>query len=111
MCRSPVVTLPGHHGTLGERMRRALVRMKRKEIRKATNATRAGRVLADNGSASPREMLRLMAARCRALRFFQPRGAASTTGYETLSPRRRTMMEPAGIEPATFALQTRCSPN
>src|SRR3954471_996275 len=40
-CNPPsVVTLPGHHGTFGLRMRRALVRMKRKEMRKAAKSSR-----------------------------------------------------------------------
>src|SRR5437764_4272047 len=35
-----VVTLPGHQGTLGLRIRRALVRMKRNETRKAAKTNR-----------------------------------------------------------------------
>src|SRR5437764_12093222 len=41
MWRPPsVVTLPGHHGTLGLRIRRALVRMNRKETRNAAKTKR-----------------------------------------------------------------------
>src|SRR5690349_1168817 len=69
MCRSPVVTLPGHHGTLGERISRALVRMKRKAPRNATNASSAGRDEGAQGFASPREISKWIAASTP--RFFQ----------------------------------------
>src|SRR2546423_4396650 len=69
MCRSPLVTLPGHHGTLGERISRALVRMKRNAPRNATNASSAGRDEAAQGSPSPREISKLIAASTG--RFFQ----------------------------------------
>src|SRR4030081_1100556 len=62
MCRSPLVTLPGHHGTLGERIRRALVRMKRNAPRNAANASSAGREDAAHGSASPTLISNLSAA-------------------------------------------------
>src|SRR5437899_2142096 len=62
MCRSPVVTLPGHHGTLGERISRALVRMNRNAPRNATKASSAGRDDVAQGSASPRLMLNSIAA-------------------------------------------------
>src|SRR5258705_10022285 len=54
MCRSPLDTLPGHHGTLGDRISRALVRMNRDAPRNATNASSAGRDDASHGLASPR---------------------------------------------------------
>ena len=41
MCRSPDVTLPGHHGTFGLRMSRALVRMKMNEPRKPASSQSA----------------------------------------------------------------------
>src|SRR2546430_8691236 len=69
MCRSPLVTLPGHHGTLGERISRALVRMNRNAPRKATKASSAGRDDADQGLASPREISKWIAAGTG--RFFQ----------------------------------------
>ena len=50
MCRSPLDTLPGHHGTFGERISRALVRMNRNATRNATKASSAGRDEAPQGS-------------------------------------------------------------
>src|SRR6267154_2439121 len=81
MCRSPLETLPGHHGTLGDRISRALVRMNRNAPRNATNASSAGRDDAAHGSASPRLILNSTAASTG--RFFQglqPRAAGRRSG-------------------------------